>query len=807
MEGFSSFWTILIAFGRSVNDYLLQSIAYTVAIIALEREGIDMAGFVGVLVRGREYLTKVGLCQAVTAQPCALPQSRVCIPSIHCNRLLNSLAIGAVMLWGAHVACAQQVSLVWSDEFNGASVDLTKWTFDLGNGAPGNPGWGNNEFEYYTSSTNNAYVTNGFLHIRAVQQTTITNISGTIYTNRYTSARMKTQGLFTKKFGRIEWRAKLPAGTGMWPALWSLGTVGGWPSCGEIDVVENNGANTNFVQGSLHWGGDTTGITNFTGGDSVTNFHVYGLDWTSNSISWSVDGYTYQTQTPVSNFTTWPFYFLMNLAVGGNYVGNPSTNSINPNLPAEMLIDYMRVYDYIASTNPPTTPTGLMANPGGSSVGLSWNVSSNAANYNVKRASVSGGPYTIIATPTANSYTDPGLVSCATYYYVVSASNSFGVSSNSIEASATLGSYSIAVNSGGSAAGQFIADTNVSGGTVAAPTGSAIDTSAVTNPAPQAVYQTERYGTFTYTFGGLTTGTSYKVRLHLVEYYWNSANARKFNVTINGSLVLSNYDVFVAAGGQNKAICPEFMSTPNGSGQIVIAYTPGTVDQPKSSGIEIILPAPTAPTGLAPTASDGQVALAWNAVSGASGYNLKRATTSGGPYTAVTNGLISATYTNTSLVNGTTYYYVVSTLKGGCESANSAEVSATPQSAFSAWQMQYFGCTACPQAAANADPDGDGQNNMAEFLSGTNPTNSASVFRVVLVATTGNDVVVTWQAGGGTTNVVQSTSGAGDGYATNFIDISPLITIPGTVDVVTNYPDLGAATNGPAEFYRIRLAP
>ena len=229
---------------------------------------------------------------------------------------------------------------VWSDEFNGTNLDLTKWTFDTGGG-----GWGNNELEYYTSRTNNAYVSGGMLHIRA-------QIEGT-NGYHYTSARMKTQGLFAKKYGRIEWRAKLPAGTGMWPALWTLGTnvdSVGWPACGEIDVIESDGADPTFVQGSLHWGGDTTGIYNFTGGDSVTNFHVYDLDWTSDSIDWSVDGVVYQTQTSWVGSTTAfnnPEFFLMNLAVGGNYVGNPDTNSINPSLPAEMLIDYMRVYDYV----------------------------------------------------------------------------------------------------------------------------------------------------------------------------------------------------------------------------------------------------------------------------------------------------------------------------------------------------------------------------------------------------------------------------------------------------------------------------
>src|SRR5580700_7083356 len=165
------------------------------------------------------------------------------------------------------VAQGQTLSLVWSDEFNGASIDLTKWTFDIGNGGDpinNNPGWGNDELEYYTSNSANAYVTNGFLHIHAQEQTTNSS-EGTFY---YTSARMKTQGLYWKTYGRIEWRASLPEGTGFWPALWMLGTnivSVGWPECGEIDVVENNGT-PNFEQGSIHYGGNATAVYDFPNG-------------------------------------------------------------------------------------------------------------------------------------------------------------------------------------------------------------------------------------------------------------------------------------------------------------------------------------------------------------------------------------------------------------------------------------------------------------------------------------------------------------------------------------------------------------
>ncbi|HXI84830.1 MAG TPA: family 16 glycosylhydrolase [Verrucomicrobiae bacterium] len=281
---------------------------------------------------------------------------------IRIKRVFLTSAVGGSLLLGflgawTPIAYGQTLSLVWSDEFNSAvnsNVDTTKWKFDTGAG-----GWGNNELQTYTSKTNNAYVAGGFLHIRAQRENTSpVTIS---------SARLKTQGLFATQYGRIEWHARLPAGAGMWPALWMMGTninTQPWPKCGEIDVVENDGANIFFDQGSIHSGGnlgDSTGIFNFTGGDSVTNFHVYDLDWVSNSIKWSVDNVLYETQT---NWTTsasgksYPFPFnqgfflLMNLATGGNFVNNPSTNAVLASLPNEFLIDYVRVYQFVPIVNP-----------------------------------------------------------------------------------------------------------------------------------------------------------------------------------------------------------------------------------------------------------------------------------------------------------------------------------------------------------------------------------------------------------------------------------------------------------------------
>ena len=237
--------------------------------------------------------------------------------------------------------------LVWSDEFNGAFVDTNIWKFETGN----HRGWGNQELEYYTGRPENAYVSNGFLHIVARKEFT-NGIS-------YTSARMKTEGTFSRKYGRFEFSAKFPSGKGFWPAFWLMPSdspYGGWPACGEIDIVENKGNYPAVVQGTIHYadprGGSvhSSGLYTFAQNDGVTNFHTYDLDWTTNSIQWFVDGKLYVTQDQWSTVGApypapfdQPFYIIMNLAVGGNYGGDPDTNTV---FPGEIQVDYVRVYEH-----------------------------------------------------------------------------------------------------------------------------------------------------------------------------------------------------------------------------------------------------------------------------------------------------------------------------------------------------------------------------------------------------------------------------------------------------------------------------
>jgi beta-glucanase (GH16 family) len=256
------------------------------------------------------------------------------------------------------------MNIVWNDEFEGTNINARIWTNDLGGG-----GWGNSELEYYTSRTNNEFVANGLLHIVARKE----SFGGA----NYTSARMKSEGLFSFTYGRLEWRVQSPAGVGFWPALWLLGTnisSIGWPNCGEIDVFENTGTNSLMVQSSVHSGSDGTAIYNFTDGGAVTNFHTYTLDWTTNALLFYVDGHLFETQTGWgSSYAAYPFPFnkpfflLMNFAIGGQYVGYPTPAEINAHsvFPSEVLVDYVRIYNT-------TAPFQLAIQQTGSNVLLSW---------------------------------------------------------------------------------------------------------------------------------------------------------------------------------------------------------------------------------------------------------------------------------------------------------------------------------------------------------------------------------------------------------------------------------------------------
>lgn len=235
--------------------------------------------------------------------------------------------------------------LFWNDEFDGKSIDLTNWTYDLGGG-----GWGNGEMQVYTNAPENARVENGLLIIEGRKET---NESGGF---QFTSARLKTQGLQTFQYGRIEARIKVPAGKGLWPAFWMLGEnfpVVGWPDCGEIDIMEYVGREPDLIIGTMHGPGysGAVGLSkwNRQNYNIADDFHAYAIEWDANQISWFYDGEKYSTYTRDDvGDRQWvfdqPFFIILNLAIGGTLGGLVAPDT---QFPAQYLVDYVRVFNPI----------------------------------------------------------------------------------------------------------------------------------------------------------------------------------------------------------------------------------------------------------------------------------------------------------------------------------------------------------------------------------------------------------------------------------------------------------------------------
>ena len=239
---------------------------------------------------------------------------------------------------------AQFTRLVWSDEFSKKGLpDNSKWGYDTGG-----HGWGNNELQYYTAATKkNARIKKGKLIIEARKQN--------YRSSKYTSARLVTKNKGDWKYARIEVKARLPKGRGMWPAIWMLPTewkYGGWPMSGEIDIMENVGYLPDSVYGSVHTGAFNHAIgTNKTGGvkrnDLSTAFHIYAVEWTADKIQFFVDDEMYhQFENNKKGWDAWPFdqffHLVLNIAVGGNWGGKFGVDESI--FPQRMEIDYVRVY-------------------------------------------------------------------------------------------------------------------------------------------------------------------------------------------------------------------------------------------------------------------------------------------------------------------------------------------------------------------------------------------------------------------------------------------------------------------------------
>lgn len=235
---------------------------------------------------------------------------------------------------------------IWADEFDGpagALPDASRWTFDVGG-----DGWGNQQLEYDLDSADNAGLDgDGHLVITARKQSFDKNF--------YTSARIKTQGLFAQRYGRVEARLQLPSGRGLWPAFWMLGAnidEVSWPKCGEIDILEMRGQEPSVVLGSMHGPGYSGGAAlsarrRLESGSYADDFHRFAVEWDPTRVVFFVDDEPYQTVTAEAVLARgpWvfdhPFFLILNVAVGGNFVGNPDATTT---FPQRMVVDWVRVF-------------------------------------------------------------------------------------------------------------------------------------------------------------------------------------------------------------------------------------------------------------------------------------------------------------------------------------------------------------------------------------------------------------------------------------------------------------------------------
>ncbi|MEM9549105.1 MAG: family 16 glycosylhydrolase [Bacteroidota bacterium] len=242
---------------------------------------------------------------------------------------------------------AQCPNIIWQDEFEKSTLDLSKWSFQNGDGCDiGLCGWGNNELQWYQPE--NTEVSNGSLKLYAKKET--------INKSAYTSAKLLTKGKGDWTYGRFEASIKLPKGRGLWPAFWMLPTdevYGGWPKSGEIDIVELIGDKPSEIHGSMHFGKDWPNNSNIQAsyhlneGDFNDDFHTYAVEWEEGEIRWLIDDHLYSTKTPKDiGSLQWPFdqnfHIVLNIAIGGSWPGNPDETT---QFPQTMELEYIRVYD------------------------------------------------------------------------------------------------------------------------------------------------------------------------------------------------------------------------------------------------------------------------------------------------------------------------------------------------------------------------------------------------------------------------------------------------------------------------------
>ena len=481
------------------------------------------------------------------------------------------------------------------------------------------------------------------------------------------------------------------------------GTTTGTGTCGAVPAAPTGLAATAMSSSaiSLTWGA-VTPPANCT----ISSYTVYG-GTTQNPTTVIASGVTGTSYTNTGLAASTTYYYVVK-AVDADGTSAASTQA-------------QATTGAASCTAIPSAPTGLTATPSSSSViGLSWSAVTPPPNCSISSYSVYGSTTSgftpgsgnlLSSSVTGTTYSNTGLSSSTTYYYKVEATDADGTSAASAQATATtlpISGSGVSINAGGAAVSNvgggdnaFVADEDVTGGGTYSVTNTiTIPASISATAAPAAVYQSARQGTATYTIPGLTAGSSYTVRLHFAELYFSAAGSREFNVAINGTTVLTNFDIYGTAQANYTAVVEQFAATANSSGDIVIAFTNGAKDQPMINGVEVLgsstscSTVPSAPTGLtATTSSSSSIGLSWSAVTPPANCSISSYTVYGGttanPTTVIASGVTGTTYSNTGLAASTTYYYLVKALDADGTSAASAQAQATTSVA---------SCTTVPSA-------------------------------------------------------------------------------------------------------------